>query len=502
MGLRDVFSRPYVKWNTGRHLAKYYDIKDLKKEIGSRLIFNPKTEGVMLYWASSEVSIPKSNSSFDINKDSVNHRAIKDYESILFYDKGNHNLQVKQKVRLSDSEILRAKFKIECRISGLDDGRELPNRSKKLVQMIHDEIGTGSVGVKDLEKKLGKRLSGSVARDLLSSIDSRDRLYDNEVRNTSFDKSHEWIRKEISQWGLDLMGLDITYEINDIKMRARIIRERERKMAKAEYDSLQKVDWEEISQGKAETLEAQEKEKNKQKIAKAQGETERAKQNVKDISHSAELGREKAASEQRIELREEEVKKLIDLGADPNVSVAFVYEFEEGGKKKSGSFIINSETLDRLESAKHSYSEIDARITAIEKRFEEDLNDEDQVQVWAALGMLYSFRGKFEQATRYIDKSINLSDEIDVNNFIAIDWKVRLLWGSGANDLYDYPDDYSPEHFENASLIEQNLRRLLLDSGDHRKREEWEKSHQKILGFLSRDPEEGEGYARRLEEYE
>ena len=88
MGLRDVFSRPYVKWNTGRHLAKYYDIKDLKKEIGSRLIFNPKTEGVMLYWASSEVSIPKSNSSFDINKDSVNHRAIKDYESILFSDKG------------------------------------------------------------------------------------------------------------------------------------------------------------------------------------------------------------------------------------------------------------------------------------------------------------------------------------------------------------------------------------------------------------------------------
>ena len=115
--------------------------------------------------------------------------------------------------------------------------------------------------------------------------------------------------------------------------------------------------------------------------------------------------------------------------------------------------------------------------------------------------MLYSYRGKFEKATKYIDKSINLSDEIDVNNFIAIDRKVRLLWGSGANDLYDYPEDYSPEHFENASLIEQHLQRLLLDSGDHRKREEWEESHEKILGFLSRDPEEGEGYARRLNEY-
>ncbi|MAK78556.1 MAG: hypothetical protein CL992_04725 [Euryarchaeota archaeon] len=498
MGLRDVFSRSYVKWNTGSHLARYYGIKDLKKEIGSRLIFDPNTEGVMLYWASSEASIPKSNNSFDINKDSVNYRAIKDYESILFYDKGNHLLQVKQKVRLSDSEILLAKFKIECRISGLDDGLELPDRSKKLIQMIHDEIGTGSVGVKDLEKKLGKRLSGSVARDLLSSIDSRDRLYDNESRVTAAEKSFEWIQEVISKWGLDLMGLDITYQINDLKMRARIKRERERRLAKAELDSLEIVDWEAVSRGKAETVEAVEKEKNKQRIAEAKAETEQAEQSVKDVGHAAELDRKKREKD----LKVAETEELVELGVDPEKAMMVVYDYEEGGKKKSGSFIINSETLDRLDSAKHSSSEIDARITAIEKKFEEDLKDEDQVQVWAALGVLYSYRGKFEKAARYIDKSINLSNEINVNNHIAIDMKVQLLWYDGANDLYDYPEDYSREHFENASLIEQNLQRLLLDSGDHRKREEWEKSHQKILGFLSRDPEEGEGYARRLEEYE
>jgi len=399
-------------------------------------------------------------------------------------------MKVKQKVKLNDTETLEVTFRIEIQMI-FSNSSSIPVHPKKLTRSFVTNGGVTILTSKKLREKIEYEINAPLTKKWLGKIQSRKDLIENNLRESFQENSKKGLGKIVNKWGIDILNLKPTIKINDTNQKDIIKRAEDKLFANIKIKGIENVDVKNMANEATNQME--------NKI-------------IRDLRHDGKI--QEQAQKNELDQREKQHKRkekyldnkiendsFIELVDKVGRELAIEYISNQKGKPAKKSFNIGPDMEKRLESGLHNSKEIDAVINAMEDELDGKMSNNDSAHYWAALGTLYKFRNNRSEAIRYLNKSINLSDMIKIDNPIARNQLLGILWSDGANDLYDYPENYSSKYLLDAVKIKDILKRLI-ETNDLEKNELWRNKHEKILRFLAKDEKYGEEYKENLKYYE